>query len=89
MREIVYGSCALTSLVCAFLLVRAYRASRSKLLLWSSVCFVGLFGNNVLLFVDEILTADTVDLVFFRDLGALASVSALLVGLVYRKEDAP
>ena len=88
MREVVYGLCTLTSLVCAFLLVRAYRASRSQLLLWSSVCFVGLFINNLFLVIDEIFTENTISLVLFRDISALASVTALLVGLVLRKEDA-
>lgn len=86
MREVVYTLCALTSLVCAILLVRAYLASRTKLLLWSSVCFVGLFINNLLLVVDELLTEDTINLIILRDLSALSSVLALLVGLVWRNE---
>ena len=88
MREVIYSLCALTSLVCAYLLVRAYRESRSKLLLWSSVCFVGLFFNNVLLVVDEIFTADTISLVVARDISSLASVTALLIGLVWRNDGA-
>ena len=51
----VYALCALTSLVCAWLLLRAYQRQRTRLLLWSSVSFAGLALNNVLLFIDLIL----------------------------------
>ncbi|MBX3197784.1 MAG: hypothetical protein KF850_29975 [Labilithrix sp.] len=84
MGEIVYVLCALTSLACAILLVRSYLANRSPLLLWSSVCFVGLFANNVLLVVDVVLTRDEIDLLLARDLTNLASVTALVFGLVWR-----
>ncbi|MBX3228512.1 MAG: hypothetical protein KIT84_07660 [Labilithrix sp.] len=86
MRDAVYGLCALTSLVCALLLLRAYRESKSQLLLWSTICFAGLFFNNVLLVVDELFTEDTVSLIIYRDASSLASVVALLVGLVWRNE---
>ena len=82
MREAVFGLCALTSLVCALLLIRAYRSSRTRLLLWSSICFCGLFVNNVLLVVDELVVPATVSLMLYRDLAGFLSVTALLVGLV-------
>ena len=37
----VYALCALTSLVCAWLLLRAYQRQRTRLLLWSSVSSPG------------------------------------------------
>jgi uncharacterized membrane protein len=83
MGEAVYILCAVTSLACAVLLVRAYLASRSPLLLWSSVCFVGLFANNVLLVVDLVLTTKEVDLLLARDATNAASVAALVVGLIW------
>ena len=44
----VYVLCALTSLGCAVLLVRGYLESRARLLLWSSVSFVGpTFGRAI------------------------------------------
>ena len=82
MRETIYGLCALTSLACAWLLIRAYRVSRTRLLFWSSVCLVGLFVNNVLLVVDEVLTPAEVSFVLYRDLTGFLSVAALLVGLI-------
>jgi hypothetical protein len=81
MGELVYILCALTSLVCAILLVRSYRASRTRLLWWSSVCFIGLFVNNVILVADLMVT--TSDLLFLRDITNLASISALVFGLVW------
>jgi hypothetical protein len=83
MGSLVYILCAFTSLVCAVLLVRAWRKSRTKLLLWSSVCFVGLLLNNIVLVVDEVITRDSISLIILRDVTNLASVTALLIGLVW------
>jgi hypothetical protein len=81
MGELVYILCALTSLACAILLVRSYLASRTRLLWWSSVCFIGLFVNNSILVTDLMLT--TSDLLFLRDITNLASVAALIFGLIW------
>ena len=83
MGEAVYILCALTSMACAVLLVRAYLRSRSPLLLWSSVCFVGLFINNVILVIDVVLTTTEVDLILARDLTNTASIMALVLGLIW------
>lgn len=83
MGEAVYILCAVTSLVCAILLVRAYLRSRSPLLLWSSVCFVGLLVNNVILVVDVVLMTTEVDLLLARDLTNTASILALVIGLIW------
>jgi hypothetical protein len=83
MPELVYLLCAATSALCALLLVRSYRRSRSRLLLWSCLCFVGLAINNVLLVVDLVLVPTAVDLSYFRQGTALASLSLLVIGLVW------
>ncbi|MGE0527374.1 MAG: DUF5985 family protein [Bdellovibrionales bacterium] len=82
MAGIVYLLCALTSLGCAGVLMRAYRNSRSNLLLWSSVCFIGLAANNVLLLVD-LLIGPAYDLTAFRAYLALAGMGVLIYGLVW------
>ncbi len=82
MAKAVYLLCALTSLVCAVLLFRAYRGSRSRLLLWSALCFVGLTVNNVLLVVDKEVVPD-IDLQILRDVSGLAAVTLLLFGLIW------
>lgn len=84
MASIVYALCAVTSLVCAGLLWRSYLRHRTQLLFWSSLCFLGLAVNNVLLFVDLVMVP-TVDLLLYRSLSALAAVSLLLFGLIWEE----
>ena len=79
---LVYVLCALTSLACAVLLLRGYRRSRQRLLLWSGLCFVGLALNNVLLVIDVRVVPQT-DLSFLRTLPALAGVALLLYGFIW------
>lgn len=79
---VVYVLCALTSAVCAGLLLRSYLASRSRLLLWSALCFGGLMVNNVLLVVDERVVTGA-DLGLLRDVTGFAAVSVLLLGLIW------
>lgn len=82
MASVVYALCALTSMLCAGLLWRAYRASRARLLLWSSASFIGLALNNLLLFLD-LVVFPTVDLLLYRSLMAAVSVMVLLAGLIW------
>lgn len=74
--------CAVTSVVCALLLTRAYLASRVRLLLWSALCFIGLGINNVLLVVDRQILPE-VDLSLLRDVSGFIAVSILLFGLIW------
>jgi hypothetical protein len=82
MAEVVYALCALTSVLCAVLLIRGYRSSKLRLSLWTSLCFAGLALNNVLLFVDRIVVPD-VELQLLRTLVALVAMLPLLFGLVW------
>jgi hypothetical protein len=82
MATLVYALCALTSLACAVLLLRGYRSSRARLLLWAGLCFAGLAANNILLLIDKRLVP-TVDLSLWRSLPALAGIALLLYGLVW------
>ncbi|MCA1664730.1 MAG: DUF5985 family protein [Myxococcales bacterium] len=82
MTEAIFALCALTSLGCAVLLLRSYRATRARLLLWSSVCFVGLAINNLLLCVDFIILPD-IDLSPLRASVALISVLFINFGLIW------
>lgn len=82
MASVVYALCALTSGLCAALLLRAYRASRERLLLWSSLSFLGLTCNNLLLFVDLTLIPQ-IDLSLYRSATAAISVMLLLGGLIW------
>jgi hypothetical protein len=71
----------LTSAFCAALLLREYRRSHARLLLWSSLSFVGWATNNALVFTD-LVVLPTVDLSAARALVALAAIGLLLYGLV-------
>jgi hypothetical protein len=91
MAETVYALCALTSLACAAMLLRGYWRSRARLLLWSSLCFVFLFLNNVLLFVDKVVLPERDDLLgvsfaVWRSSVALIGIGLLLIGLVWDGE---
>ena len=83
MAEAVYLLCAATSIACATLLLRGYVRQRTRLLLWSSLCFGLLAINNALLFIDLIVVPVTVDLTLWRGLTALGGVSILLFGLLW------
>ncbi len=85
MAPVIYGLCALTALLCAWLLIQAYRRSRYKLLLWSGLCFVGLTLNNFLLVVDKLVVPE-VDLSVWRSATALLSLMVLIYGLVWDAE---
>ena len=79
---LVDSLCLATSVLCAALLVRAYRVSRSRLLLWSAVCFVLLAINNLLVVVDVVMLQEA-DLTMVRQGAALAAVLVLLYGFVW------
>ena len=85
MAEAVYALCAATSVLCALLLLRGYRDTRTRLLFWASLCFAGLALNNVLLCVDLILVPP-VDLFVWRTAPAVAGMSVLLYGLIWESD---
>jgi hydrogenase/urease accessory protein HupE len=82
MAAAVYILCALTSVTCAVLLLRAFRRTHARLLFWSSLCFVGLAVNNVLLFVDLVVVPQ-VDLLAARNVVALVALVVMLFGLIW------
>jgi hypothetical protein len=86
MAETVYLLCAVTSVACAILLLRGYRASRTNLLFWSSLCFAGLALNNVLLFLDLVLFVQEVDLSLWRSGIAVGSMMMLLYALIWESK---
>ena len=78
----IFVACALTSGLCAVLLIRGYLASNSRLLLWSSLGFIGLALNNVLLVVDKLLIPGT-DLALVRTIPATLGIAILLFGCIW------
>lgn len=81
MSEAVYVLCAVTSIACAALLARAYRERRTRILWWSTWCFVGLAINNLVLVADRIVVPE-VDMGLIRAGTAVAAMAVLVVGLI-------
>jgi hypothetical protein len=79
---IVFLLCTLTSLICAILLLRGYRRSGVRLLLWSGLCFLCLAANNALLIVDRHVFTG-IDTRFLPTAAALIGISFLLYGLIW------
>jgi hypothetical protein len=79
---VVYLLCAATALACGLMLLRGYRRSRVRLLLWCSLFFLGLTLENVILVIDLLLLPD-VDLSGFRTSAALVGAVLLLYGLIW------
>jgi hypothetical protein len=80
--EAIYLLCAATSLLAAFLLLRHFSASRTALLLWSCIAFLGLAINNVLVYVDLVLVPST-DLSIARTVAGVVAFIVLLYGLIW------
>ena len=86
LATLVYLLCFFTSSACALLLGRGYRRTRARVLLWSSLCFMFLALNNLMLVVDLRLLPD-IDLRVWRLLLALAGISTLLFGFIWDLEE--
>ena len=54
MRAAVFVLCAVSSIGCALLLLRAWLADRSRLVLGALACFAGLALSNLVLAYDEL-----------------------------------
>jgi hypothetical protein len=81
----VYVLCLFTSVVIAVLLARGFARSRTRLLLWSAICFAGLAVNNLLLVLDHVVFEGE-PLRTARDLVALAAPVVLLAGVIWDRD---
>ena len=82
---LVFFLCMVASALCMALLVRAWRRSGTALLLWSSLCFVFLALNNLLVFLDIVILPQS-DLLPLRHVASLGAVSVLLVGFIWEAD---
>jgi len=85
MAESVYLLCVLTSAAIAILLLRGYRRSGERLLLWTGLGFVGLCANNVLVVIDLMLGPNR-DLSLVRNLPTLLGGAFVVFGLVWERD---
>ncbi len=81
MASIVYILCGITSITCWYLLVKGYRATRSRLLFWCSFGFAGLALNNIYLYLDMKVFTD-IYMAHFRPLPGLIGLVIMLYGLI-------
>jgi cytochrome bd-type quinol oxidase subunit 2 len=81
----IYVLCLLASGACAWLLLRGYRRSGTRLLLWTGICFFFLCLNSVAVLFD-ILILPHHDLQAWRHASSFLAVTVLLFGLVWESE---
>jgi len=82
---LLYLLCVLTSMAVTFFLVRSYLERKTRLLLWGSLCFVGLTINNIILLLDLGIWPD-INLRPLRLGVALAGMLLLLYGFIWEAE---
>ena len=82
LEVIIYLLCVVTSLLCAYLLARAYRRGKTRLLIWSALCFALLAINNLVLAADVLLLPD-IDLSLLQILTSLSAVCVLLYAFIW------
>ena len=85
MPALIYSLCAVTSLLCAWLLFRAYREQHITLLFWCGLFFAIQACNDFVLVVDKVAVPD-IDLSVYRYAVGLMAVGVLLYGLIMRTE---
>jgi hypothetical protein len=85
MTGLVYLLCAVTCLVCAVMLFRGYQQTKVRLLFWSSLCFLGLMLDNIMLYVDVVMVPD-VNLAVWRKLPGFLATTLLVFGLVWESK---
>jgi heme/copper-type cytochrome/quinol oxidase subunit 4 len=82
MASLIYILCALVSLACTVLLLRGYVQSRTRLLLWSGLCFLGFTISNLLVFID-LKIFPQIDLYPWRLISAAIAMLILVYGLIW------
>lgn len=75
----------IVALLCGVLLARGYKQSRQRLLLWSSICFLGLALHSALVFLDLVLLPNT-DLHLVRRAALGVSFLVLIFGLIWETQ---
>ena len=86
MAAAVYLLGMFVALACGVLLARGFKRSRQRLLLWSSICFLGLALSGALTFLDLSLLPPAIDLHLLRRAVTAVSMLVLLYGLVWDSE---
>ena len=69
------------------MLLRGYARTKARFLLWSSLCFIALFVNNLLLTIDKVFIPDrSLFDPMWRSGAALVGLLLLVYGLIWDAE---
>lgn len=82
---LVYSLCFATSALCAFLLGRSFRKTRTRMLFWSAFCFVLLAIVNGIVILD-MLVFPASDFRSARLWLTLVAVAVLLFGFIWDED---
>ena len=82
---LVYTLCFATSTLCAFLLGRSFRRTRSRLLFWSALCFALLAVVNFIVVLDMLVYPE-IDFRPVRLWLSLGAVTVLLFGFIWDED---
>ena len=82
---LVYSLCFATSALCAFLLGRSFRKTRTRMLFWSAICFALLALVNGIVILD-MLVFPASDLRSVRLWLTLVAVAVLLFGFIWDED---
>ena len=82
---LVYLLCFATSTLCAFLLGRSFRRTRSRLLFWSALCF-GLLAVVNFVVVLDMLVYPGIDFRPLRLWLTVVAVAVLLFGFIWDED---
>lgn len=85
MAALIYMLCAFTAFACAWMLLRSYARTRYRLLLWSGLCFSGMFLQNMIRATGHLILPN-VDLSIIRMAIGLGALLLLLFGLIWEEE---
>jgi len=81
----IYLLCLVSSAACTWLLLKGYRRTLTRLLLWTGLCFAFLSLNSVVVLFDLVVFPQW-DLRVFRHTASLAAVGLLIFGLVWESD---
>ena len=85
MAALVYLMCTVTSAICAALLLREYRRTASRVLLWCGLAFAGFTVGNAMVFTDVILVP-SLNLATVRAIVNWGATTVLVVALLWDLE---
>lgn len=81
----IYLLCFVASASCTWLLLRGYRRSLTRLLLWVGLCFAFLSINSLAVLFDLLILPQW-DFRVWRHAASLVAVCVLIFGLVWESE---